>query len=54
MFSFDPRCGVWGCFRLFRAADCESTRALAGMWFCQLQVVSVTVMFGILRTSQRV
>lgn len=51
MFSFYPRCGTWGCFRLHSSYDLP--RALAGARFCQLQMVSVIV-FRILGTFQRV
>jgi hypothetical protein len=25
---FNPRCGIWGCFRLFIAVDCDFPHAL--------------------------
>jgi hypothetical protein len=36
------------CFRLYTAGGNDLPRALAGVWFCQLQIVFVTVMFGVL------
>jgi hypothetical protein len=42
-FCFNPRCGIWGSFRLSTTADYDLPHALAGTWFCQLQIVSATV-----------
>ena len=38
MFCFNPRCGIWGCFRLSTAADCDLSHALAEAWFYQLKL----------------
>ena len=42
-FCFNPRCGIWGCFRLSTAADYDLPHALARALFCQLQIVSARV-----------
>jgi hypothetical protein len=36
---------MWSCFRLSAAVDCDLSPALAEVWFCQLQIVSVIVEF---------
>jgi hypothetical protein len=42
--SFNPRYGIWGCFRLSTtSADYDLPHAVAGLWFCQQQIVSATV-----------
>jgi hypothetical protein len=45
-YAFNPRCGIWGCFRLPTAADYDLPWALAGVWFCQLHKVSATVWYS--------
>ena len=40
---FNPRCGIWSCFRSSIAANYDLPSALAGMLFCQLQTVSTNV-----------
>jgi hypothetical protein len=30
---------MWGCFGLTEAADCDLSRALAELWFCQLLLI---------------
>lgn len=42
-FSFNPKCGIWNCCRLYTASNCEFFHALAGAWFCQLQRVFARV-----------
>jgi hypothetical protein len=42
-FHFNPRCGMWGCFRLSTAADYDLPHTLVGVRFCQLQIVFVGV-----------
>jgi hypothetical protein len=37
-FHFNPRYEISGCFSLSTAADYDMPRALAGIWFCQLQI----------------
>jgi hypothetical protein len=39
-FVLIPGVGMWGCFALFEATHYDSPRALAEVWFCQLQIVS--------------
>ena len=52
-FHFNPRCGIWGCFRLFTAADYDLP--LAGVWFLPAAgSFCDCMMFGILGTFQRV
>jgi len=53
-FHFNPRYRIRGCFRVSTAADCNLPHALSGAWFYQLQIVSMTVTFGILRTFERI
>lgn len=43
LFSLTPGMGIWGCSRLSTTAHYDLPHALAEAWFCQLQIVSVTM-----------
>jgi hypothetical protein len=49
-----PVIRMWGCFALSEVADYDLPGALAQAWFCQLQIVSAIVSFGVLGAFQEI